>query len=132
VVLKIRGTLFLLTALVLAITALAVMNNFTAVVYQRRKEIGLLKAIGGADARVAALFAAEAAALAAAGSLAGFGIGSAVARWMGRQIFQQPGSVGIETLPVVAAITLAVALAATIVPYRHIRRIEPAVILRGE
>ena len=132
VVLKIRGTLFLLSALVLAISGLCVMNNFSAMVYQRRKEIGILKAIGGADARIAALFTAEAAGLGALGGLAGFGIGSLVARWMGREIFRRPADVGVETLAAVLAITLAVALVATAVPLRRIRRIEPAVILRGE
>lgn len=132
VVLKIRGTLFLLTALVLGITVLSVMNNFGAVVYQRRKEIGVLKAIGGADAKVASLFAAEAVALGVLGSVAGFGMGAGVARWMGWQIFRQPASPPWETLPVVMGITLAVALVATIVPLGRIRRIEPAVILRGD
>ena len=59
VVLKIRGTLFLLTLLILLIVTLCVMNNFSAIVYQRRKEIGILKAIGGGERRIAALFAGE-------------------------------------------------------------------------
>jgi putative ABC transport system permease protein len=132
VVLKVRGTLFLLTSLVLAITALCVMNNFSAVVFQRRQEIGILKAIGGADSRISLLFTAEALALGLAGSLAGFALGVAVARWMSWQIFRQPAASRPETLPLVIAITLAVALAATSVPLRRLRRIEPAVILRGE
>jgi putative ABC transport system permease protein len=132
VVLKIRGTLFLLTALVLGITVLCVLNNFGAVVYQRRKEIGILKAIGGAESRIALLFAAEAAALGVLGSVLGFGLGAGVARWMGWQIFRQPAAFRPETLPLVMAITMAVALAATVAPLRRVRRIEPAVILRGE
>lgn len=132
VVLKIRSTLFLLTTLVLGITVLCVMNNFGAVVYQRRKEIGVLKAIGGADHKVASLFAVEAVGLGVLGSVAGFAVGAVVARWMGWQIFHQPASPRWETLPLVMAITLAVALGATIVPLGRIRRIEPAVILRGE
>jgi putative ABC transport system permease protein len=132
IVLKIRGTLFLLTSLVLAITVLCVMNNFGAVVFQRRKEIGILKAIGGPDSRVSLLFTAEALALGLMGSLAGFALGVAVARWMSWQIFRQPASPRPETLPLVIVITLAVALAATIVPLRRLRSIEPAVILRGE
>ncbi len=132
VVLKIRGTLFLLTLLILFITALAVMNNFGAVVYQRRKEIGILKAIGAADRRIAALFAAEVTALSLAGSVAGFGLGWIVARWLGWRIFHQPVPPRPELLPVVAALTVAVGLAATIWPLRQMRRIEPAVILRGE
>ncbi|HYM13354.1 MAG TPA: ABC transporter permease [Bryobacterales bacterium] len=132
VVLKVRSTLFLLTLLILLIVMLCVMNNFAAIVYQRRKEIGILKAIGGAESRVAALFASEAAAVALAGSLAGFALGSLLARWLGWQIFHQPVGTRPAVLPLVAAITLAVALAAIVVPLRRIRNIQPAVILRGE
>ncbi len=132
VVLKIRSTMFLLMLLVLAIVALCVMNNFSAIVYQRRKEIGILKAIGGADGRIAALFASEVVAIALAGSLAGFVLGWAVARWLGWQIFQQAVETNLAVLPPVAAITVLVALAATAAPLRRIRKIEPAVILRGD
>lgn len=132
VVLKIRGTLFLLTLLILLIAALCVMNNFGAIVYQRRKEIGILKAIGAADRRIAALFASEVLSIALFGSLAGFGLGWLLARWLGWQIFHQPVEPRISVLPPVVGITLAVALAGMIVPVRRIRNIEPAIILRGE
>jgi putative ABC transport system permease protein len=132
VVLKIRGTLFLLTGLILLITVLCVMNNFAAIVYQRRKEIGILKAIGGSEGRIAALFAAEALAVGAAGSVAGLGLGWLLARWLGQEIFRQAVSPRPEVLPAVVAVTLAAALAATVLPLGQIRRIEPATMLRGE
>ncbi|MBI3666237.1 MAG: ABC transporter permease [Acidobacteria bacterium] len=132
VVLKIRGTLFLLTLLILLIVALCVMNNFSAIVYQRRKEIGILKAIGGGEWRIASLFAAEVLTVGAAGSLAGFGLGCWMARWLGWQIFHQPVPARLEILPSVVGITLLAALVSTVLPLRQIRRIEPAVILRGE
>ena len=82
--------------------------------------------------RIAALFAAEAAAIAAAGSLAGFAAGCWLANRLGRDIFHQPVPLRLEVLPAVAALTLAVALAGMTLPLLRIRRIEPAVILRGE
>ncbi len=132
VVLKIRGTLFLLTVLILAIAALCVMNNFSAIVHQRRKEIGILKALGGADRPIAALVASEALGIGAAGSVAGFALGCVLARWLGWRIFHQPVAAHVVVLPAVAGITLTVALAGIVAPLRRIRRIEPAVILRGE
>ncbi len=132
VILKVRGTLFLLTTLVLGISMLCVVNNFGAVIYQRSREIGVLKAIGGGDFRVAGLFAAEAVGLGVAGSLIGFAAGAALARWIGWQIFRQPAAVRPETLAVVAGVTLALAVTGTAIPLRRIRRMEPAVILRGE
>ncbi len=132
IVLKIRSTMFLLMLLVLAIVALCVMNNFGAILYQRRKEIGILKAIGGADRRIAALFASEAVAIGLAGSVLGFVMGWALARWLGWQIFHQPIETSLTVLPAVAAITVLVTVAATAVPLRRIRKIDPAVILRGD
>jgi putative ABC transport system permease protein len=132
VVLKVRDTLLGLTLLILAIVMLCVMNSFAAVVYQRRKEIGILKAIGGGDARIAGLFASEILLVALAGSIAGFGLGWVLARWLGLQIFHQPIQMSWQVLPAVTGITVLVALAAMAVPLRRIHRIEPAVTLRGE
>jgi len=132
VALKIRGTMLLLTLVILLISSLCVMNNFAAIVYQRRQEIGILKAIGAADRQIILLFAGEALTVGALGSLAGFAAGAWLARWLGWQIFRQPVAARWEVLPLVAGLTLAIALAAAVLPIREIRRIEPAVILRGD
>ena len=49
VVTKIRVTLFLLLALILAITTMSVTSNFSELVMERRGEIGILKAIGAGE-----------------------------------------------------------------------------------
>jgi putative ABC transport system permease protein len=140
VVLKIRSTLFLLTALILAITTLCVTGNFSALVLERSREIGILKAIGAADGKIAALFLSESLILGLASAVTGYGLGLLIAWWIGRQIF--PGSAGSQAgsqvgvnygvfLPV-AGVTLAVAAGATLAAAARIWRIKTAVILRGE
>jgi len=136
VVLKIRSTLFLLTALILGITTLCVTGNFSALVLERSKEIGILKAIGAADRKIAALFLSESLILGLASAVTGYGLGLLVAWCIGRQIF--PGSAGTGVgvnygvfLPV-AGVTLAVAMVATLAAAARIWRIRTAVILRGE
>jgi putative ABC transport system permease protein len=136
VVLKIRSTLFLLTALVLAITTLCVSSNFSALVLERSREIGILKAIGGAERKIAALFLSESLILGLASATAGYAVGLVVAWWIGRQIFPESASSGVGVnygvfLPV-AGVTLAMAAAATLAAAARIWRIRPAVILRGE
>jgi putative ABC transport system permease protein len=136
VVLKLRDTLFLLTALVLAITTLCVSSNFSALVLERSQEIGILKAIGAAERKIAALFLSESLILGLASSAAGYAVGLLVAWWIGRQIFPESAAAGVGVnygvlLPV-TGVTLAMAAAATLTGAARIWRIKPAVILRGE
>lgn len=136
VVLKLRSTLFLLTALILVITTLCVGTNFSALVLERSKEIGILKAIGAAERKIAALFLSESLILGLASAAAGYGVGLLVAWWIGRQIFPESAAAGVGVnygvfLPV-TGVTLAMATAATLAAAARIWRIKPAVILRGE
>ena len=135
VVFKIRSSLFLLTALILAITTLCVSSNFSALVIERSREIGILKAIGAAERRIAALFLSESLLLGLAAAVSGYLGGLLVAWWIGHEIF--PGSAGAVGVNFgvffpVAAVTLAVATAATLAAAARIWKIRPAVILRGE
>jgi putative ABC transport system permease protein len=135
VILKIRSTLFLLTLLILAITTLCVSSNFSALVLERSQEIGILKAIGAAERKIAALLLSESLILGAASAATGYGLGLLVAWWIGRQIFPASSAgVGVNYavfLPVIA-VTLAVATVATLAATARIWSIRPAVILRGE
>ena len=136
VVLKVRSTLFLLTALILAITTLCVSSNFSALVLERSQEIGILKAIGAAEKKIAALFLSESLILALASTAAGYGLGLLAAWWIGRQIFPESAAAGVGVdyavfLPV-TGVTLAVATAATLAAAARIWRIKPAAILREE
>jgi putative ABC transport system permease protein len=135
VVLKVRSVLFLLTSLILLITTLCVTSNFSALVLERSREIGVLKAIGAAERKIAALFLSESLILGLGSTIAGYAAGLVVAWEIGRRIFPgAPSAVGVNYavfLPV-AGVTLAVAAAATLVAAARIWRIRPAVILRGE
>jgi putative ABC transport system permease protein len=136
VVLKIRSTLFLLTALILAITTLCVSTNFSALVLERSKEIGILKAIGAAERKIAALLLSESLILGMVSTVTGYGAGLLVAWWIGRQIFPESAAtwVGVDYgvfLPVML-VTLAMAAVATLAASARVWHIRPAVILRGE
>jgi putative ABC transport system permease protein len=134
VILRIRATLFLLTALILVITALCVGSNFSALVLERTQEIGILKAIGAAETKIAALFLSESVLLGLLSAATGYALGLLAAAWIGRQIFPGSSAVGVDYgvfLPV-AGVTLAVSAAATLAAATGIWRIQPAVTLRGE
>ncbi|MGD1073801.1 MAG: FtsX-like permease family protein [Bryobacteraceae bacterium] len=134
VVLKIRAALFLLTLLLLGITTLCVSSSFTEMVIERSKEIGIMKALGAAERRIAAFFVSESAALALAAAVAGYLVGILAAAAIGRQIFG--GALQIQAswlvFLMVTAVMLGVAAVATAIAASRIWSIQPAIILRGE
>ena len=86
VVLKVRSSLFLLAALILAITTLCVSSNFSALVIERGKEIGILKAIGAAEKQIAALFLSESLLLGLGSATIGYAVGLLLAWWIGHAV----------------------------------------------
>jgi putative ABC transport system permease protein len=134
VVLKIRASLFLLTLLVLTITTLCVTSNFSEMVIERSKEIGILKALGGVERKIAALFVSESAVLAFTATLAGYAVGLLAAAAIGREVFGGVFHVQADWLVFggVAGVMLAVAAVATGIAASRIWSVQPAIILRGE
>ncbi len=132
VVERIRWVLLGTTLVVLVVTGLCVLATMTALAFERRQTIGTMKALGATNRRLALLFLSEAAALALVASGAGFLAGLGLARWVGATLFAAGISLRWTTLPLVAAAALAIALGGTLFPLRLVRRVEPAVILRGE
>jgi putative ABC transport system permease protein len=134
VVVKMRAALALLTLLILAITTLCVTSNFSEMVIDRAKEIGIMKALGGAERRIAALFLSESATLAVGATAIGYVAGVFAAAGIGREIFGGAFHVALDwrVLAGVGAVMLAVAAAATAMATARIWNIQPAVILRGE
>ena len=78
------------------------------------------------------IFAAEAAALGVVGAILGFVIGIGIAAWIGRANFNAPVVPRFSVLPFVLAGSVAVALLSAIVPMSLLRRVQPAIILKGE
>ena len=72
----IRWLLLSLTILILVIIALCVMATMTAIVLERRKDIGVMKALGAADALLMRLFMAEGAGLGLVGGVLGYAVGA--------------------------------------------------------
>ncbi|HWE00471.1 MAG TPA: FtsX-like permease family protein, partial [Bryobacteraceae bacterium] len=134
VVTKVRAALFLLTVLILAITALCVSSNFSEIVLERAKEIGILKALGAAERKIAAFFLSESAALALLATVCGYVAGVIAAAVIGRQIFGIAFHLDMSWVVFlsVAITMLLVSAVATSIAAARVWSIDPAVILRGE
>jgi putative ABC transport system permease protein len=129
---KTRATLLAAAALIILTAALCVLSTLMGWVFDRRRDFAIMKALGASGRMLNGFFAAEAAVLGATGALLGFLVGIAIAAWIGRVNFHASVVPRLSVLPVVLAGSLAVTLLSAILPISLLRRVQPAVILRGE
>jgi putative ABC transport system permease protein len=129
---KTRATLLAAAALIILTAALCVLSTLMGWVFDRRRDFAIMKALGASGRLLNGFFAAEAAALGAAGALVGFFLGIGIAAWIGRVNFHAAVMPRYSVLPVVLAGSIIVTLVSAILPISLLRRVQPAVILRGE
>jgi putative ABC transport system permease protein len=129
---KTRATLLAAAALIILTAALCVLSTLMGWVFDRRRDFAIMKALGASARLLIGFFAAEAAALGAIGALIGFMAGIGIAAWIGRVNFDAAVVPRFSVLPVVLAGSIAVTLLSAILPISLLRRVQPAVILRGE
>ncbi|HKN72840.1 MAG TPA: ABC transporter permease [Terriglobales bacterium] len=129
---KTRATLYASATLVVLTSALCVLATLIGWVFDRRRDFAIMKALGASERLVNGFFAAEAAALGVVGAILGFFIGIGVAALIGRVNFHAPVVPRFSVFPYVLAGSVAVALISAILPIVLLRRVQPAIILRGE
>jgi putative ABC transport system permease protein len=129
---KTRATLYAAATLIVLTSALCVLATLIGWVFDRRRDFAIMKALGASERMVNGFFAAEAAAMGVIGAILGFLIGIGVAAWIGRVNFHAPVVPRFSVFPYVLAGSIAVALISAILPIGLLRRVEPAIILRGE
>lgn len=128
---RIRLLVVSMVLLILVLTMLCVLATMAALAMERRKDVGLMKALGGSISRIVGLFLAEVGVLGAAGALIGCILGMELSHWMGQRVFGAAISTRWEVFPLTIALMVAVALAAAL-PLRLLGKVKPAAILRGE
>src|SRR5262249_45342505 len=129
---KTRATLLAAAALIILTAALCVLSTLMGWVFDRRRDFAIMKALGASERLLNGFFAAEAAALGATGAVIGFLLGIGIAAWIGRANFHAAVLPPLRVLPIVLAGSMAVTLISAILPISLLRRVQPAVILRGE
>jgi putative ABC transport system permease protein len=128
---RISGLLNFTVALVLILTALCVMAAMTNVAMERRNDVGLMKAIGGARRRVLRLFLTEATLLGLIGGLIGAAAGIALSIYLGKAVFGLAARPRLIVYPIAVALTVIVAILSAY-PLRHLANVRPASAFRGE
>ncbi|KAF7600029.1 MAG: ABC transporter permease [Candidatus Dactylopiibacterium carminicum] len=128
---KIQWLLIMATGAALIAAAMGIASLMTSTLIERAKEIGLMKAMGAHDWRIALLFYAEAAMSSLAGGVLGCLAGWGLARAIGWQLFGEALAFSWIVVPAVLLVSLLIALAGTWFPARRIVRLYPAEVLYG-
>jgi putative ABC transport system permease protein len=129
---RIKGLMLLITFAALFASALAVSAAMATAIFERRVEVGLMKALGASGFSVSAIFFAEALLLAIVGGIAGFLAGALLARQIGRSIFNSRISIEPVMFPVILAIAVCVTFAGSAAAIRRAVKLDPVFALRGE
>jgi len=129
---RITGLMLLITLAALFTSGLAVSAAMATAMFERRTEVGLMKALGAGHFSLSAIFITESVLLACIGGVVGFTGGALLTRVLGRAIFGSSLSVPPVLLPVILAIAVAVTFGGSAVAIRRAVKYDPVLALRGE
>src|SRR5206468_624977 len=129
---RIKGLMLLITVAALLASALAVSAAMATAIFERRREVGLMKALGAGNFSVASLFFAEAALLALFGGGAGYLAGNLMAQQIGQWVFHSRIAIQPVLFPIVIGLAIFVTFAGSAASIRKAMRFDPVMVLRGD
>ncbi|MBQ9058224.1 MAG: ABC transporter permease [Atopobiaceae bacterium] len=129
---KLQALVFLVTVVVLALTMICVATTMTAVVTERRREIGLRKALGASDKSIVLEFMGEGLLQGALGGLIGAGLGFGFAQLVSTNVFNSSITFRPLLIPITVLAALVVTGLACALPVRNATTVDPALVLKGE
>ena len=129
---KFEGLMFLITTVAMVSASLGVTTAVNTTIFERRKEIGLMKAIGADSAQISGLFFGEAVVIGILGGVIGTSIGFVLARMVGLLVFDS--MINPSLIPAVVSVIMSVGIAilGSMLPVKKAVEIEPSIILKGD
>ena len=129
---KLQALVILVSLIVLVLTMICVATTMMTVVMERRREIGLKKAIGAENRSIAAEFLGEGVLLGGAGGILGAAFGFVFAHAVCVSVFGRGIIIDWRLLPLTVLVSIVVTVSACLWPVRRAVEVEPALVLRGE
>lgn len=129
---KLQVLVLLVNSVVLLLTVISVLTTMIAVVTERRREIGLKKALGASDKSIVAEFMGEGVGLGLLGACLGIVLGFYFAQKVSLSVFGRAIEFSLWIVPVTICISLVITVVASIWPVKQATKIDPALVLRGE
>lgn len=128
---KIQLLILLLALAAVVSTAIAISSLMTAIVLERGREIGLLKALGATDFLVVLVFLGEAIVLGLLGGTVGYGLGLAFVRTVSAGVFGSGAQIKTIMLPATLGLSIFIALVGSLAAVRVIAALNPKEALHG-
>ena len=129
---KLQALVLLVTIVVLALTMICVATTMTAVVAERRKEIGLRKAIGASDRSIIREFMGEGMLLGLFGGIVGSVLGFVFAEQVSVNVFGSSLIFRPLLVPITVIASIAVTGISSLMPIKSATEVDPALVLKGE
>ena len=129
---KLTALVFLVTLVVLLLPMICVSTTMMAVVSERRREIGLRKALGASDNSIRAEFLGEGMFLGALGGVMGALLGFVFAQVVSVNVFGSSITFQPLLLPITVVVSMAIAAVSCLLPIKRAVAIDPALVLKGE
>lgn len=129
---KLQALVFIVTIIVLFIMMICVSTTMMAVVTERRKEIGLKKALGATNSSVIVDFLGEGVFLGVFGGLLGVVLGYIFANRVSISVFARKVSFLPLLVPMTIIVCVIITIVASLIPVSKTVDIDPALVLRGE
>ena len=129
---KLQSLVWIVTVIVLFIMMICVSTTMMAVVTERRKEIGLKKALGASNKGVVMDFLGEGVVLGIIGGALGVGFGYLFALQVSISVFARTVSFLWPLIPVTVLVSVVITVIACLYPVSKAVDVEPALVLRGE
>lgn len=128
---KIQLMMVIISIAAVLSSALGISSLMNSKVQERKKEIALIKALGGTDRSVSMLFLAEGVVSGLIGGLIGYGLGLILAQIVGESVFGTALSINLLGLPIILLISIAITLVGSYPAIRAIVKLEPVQALYG-
>jgi putative ABC transport system permease protein len=129
---KLGALTAIVTLIVLLLTMICVATTMISVVAERRREIGLKKALGAANRSLLAEFLGEAVFLGLMGGLFGAILGIVFAQGVSINVFHRPIAWRSSLAPLTITASALITALSSLLPLKQAVSVDPAIVLRGE
>lgn len=128
---KVQGFTMIMYVVVLTLCIFLLVNFMSSAVEERRREIGVLLAMGMSPRKIQQIFLLKILLFSVIGGLLGYGVGTGISMLLGPLVADAEVSPILSLLPAAIALSLGLGAISSVLPVRRISRLDPVEALRA-